>query len=74
MTTFLNHKISCKMRMPHHEVNFKSPLLVYMLHLVYACLLLQVDNQNLATNFKNYCFYAMLIKRNYTPLYKKTGL
>jgi hypothetical protein len=46
--------------------NFKSPLLyiwcIYVAIFFYRCLLLQVENLNLATNFFNYYFYAMLIK------------
>ncbi len=37
----------------------------------YKCHLLQVDNLNLATNLKNYGFYAMLIACKCTPLCKK---
>ncbi len=35
------------------------------------CILLHVDNLNLVTNFKKYCFYAMLIECECTPLCKK---
>ncbi len=47
---------------------------VYMLHLFYTCLFLQVDNLNLATNLKTYCFYAMLIACKCKPFCKKIGL
>jgi hypothetical protein len=46
----------------------------YMLHFFNTYLLLQVDNLKLATNLENYCFYAMLITCNCTPLCKKIGL
>ncbi len=37
----------------------------------YRCLLLQVDNLNLATNLEFFCFYAMLIAFKCTSLCKK---
>ncbi len=42
-----------------------------MLHFFYRCLFFQVENLNLGTNLKNYCFYAMLIACKCTPLCKK---
>jgi hypothetical protein len=58
--------------------NFKSPLLyvwcIYVVIPYNRCLFLQVDNLNLATNLKNYCFYAMLITYKCTPFDKKTRL
>jgi hypothetical protein len=58
-----------------HVFNFKSPLLyiwcIYVAILFNKCLIIQVDNLNLATNLENYCLYAMLIACNCTPLCKK---
>ncbi len=42
-----------------------------MLQFFYTCLLFQVDNLNLATNLKNYCFCAMFITCKCMPLCKK---
>ncbi len=42
-----------------------------MLQFFYRCLLLQIDNLNLATSLENYCFYVMLIACKRTPLWKK---
>jgi hypothetical protein len=56
-------------------LNFKSPLLyiwcVYVIILFNKCLILQIDNQNLATNLKFYYFNVMLIACKCTPLCKK---
>ncbi len=38
------------------------------------CLLLQIDNINLATNLENYYFYVMLIACKCMPFNKKTRL
>jgi hypothetical protein len=55
--------------------NFKSPLIyiwcIYVVIFFNRCLLLQVENLNLATKLENYCFYARLIACKCTPLYKK---
>ncbi len=37
----------------------------------YRCLLFQVENLNIATNLKTYCFYVMFITCKCTPLCKK---
>ncbi len=42
-----------------------------MLQFFYRCLILQVENLNLATNLENYCFYAMLVTCKCTTLCKK---
>jgi len=44
---------------------------VYMLAFFYKNIFLQVDNLNLVTNLKKYCFYAMLIACKCTPSCKK---
>ncbi len=42
-----------------------------MLQFFYRCLLLQIDNPNLATSLDFFCFYAMLIACKCMPLWKK---
>ncbi len=42
-----------------------------MLQCFYRYFLLQIESLNVATNFDNYCFYAMLITCKCMPLYKK---
>jgi hypothetical protein len=53
----------------------QKPITIYLVcicyNFFYRCLVLQIDNQNLATNLKNYYFNAMLIACKCTPLYKK---
>ncbi len=48
-----------------HIFQLQKSITIYFVYICcnffYRCLLLQVENLNLATKFENYCFYAMLI-------------
>ncbi len=60
---------------PIHIFQLKKSITIYFVYiccnLFNRCLVLQIDNQNFATNLENYYFYAMLIACKCTPLYKK---
>ncbi len=59
---------------PVHIFQFQKSITIYLMYICcnffYKCLL-QVDNLNLVTNLKNYCFYAMLIACKCMRFYKK---
>jgi hypothetical protein len=58
-----------------HIFQLQKSITIYLVciccNFFYRCFVLQIDNQNLATNLENYYFYAMLIACKCTPLYKK---
>ncbi len=58
-----------------HIFQLQKSVIIYFVHIccnfVYRCLLFQIDNLNLATNFENYCSCAMLIACKCMPFCKK---
>jgi len=60
---------------PIHIFQLQKSITIYFYYICcnffYRCLLLQVDNLNLVTNLKFYCFYVMLITCKCTGLWKK---
>jgi hypothetical protein len=60
---------------PIHIFQLQKLITIYLVYkccnLFIRCIFRQVVNLNLATNLKNYCFYAMLITWKCMPLWKK---
>jgi hypothetical protein len=59
---------------PIHIFQLQKSIIIYLMYICcnfFNRCLLQVDNLNLVTNLKNYCFYAMLIACKCTPFCKK---
>jgi hypothetical protein len=54
-----------------HIFQLKKSITIYVANVFYKCLLLQVENLNLATNLENSFFYAMLVACKCMPLCKK---
>jgi hypothetical protein len=58
-----------------HIFQLQKSITIYLVYICCnffnMCLLLQVENLNLATNLENYYFYAMLIACKCAPLCKK---
>jgi hypothetical protein len=58
-----------------HIFQLQKSITIYLVYICYncfyRCFFFQVDNLNLATNLKFYCFYAMLIACKCPTLYQK---